>query len=87
MRRKQFSQVDGSDALIRRAVIEALGAEPDNFIQSALGGSVEGAPNPAAAAEESRLVDRLDQELAEALRTAAGDRWQEDGPTLPYDFD
>lgn len=68
MRGKAFTDVRGIDAPLREAVLEALGGhEPDNFIQSALGGAVDGPPDSHAEAEELKLIQDLDKRLQEEI--------------------
>jgi len=74
MRAKGFSEVVGLDEQIRDAMRSSLGGhEPDNFVESALGGAIDGPPNPAAEAEEVILMEELDQELAAEARTINGE--------------
>lgn len=68
MRGKAFSDVRGIDEPLREAVMEALdGHEPDNFIQSALGGAVDGPPDSNAEAEELELIEDLDAQIQEEI--------------------
>lgn len=68
MRGKAFSEARGIDDPLRKAVIEALGGhEPDNFIQSALGGAVDGPPDSRAEAEELKLIQELDERLQKEI--------------------
>lgn len=58
----------GVDALLREAVIEVLdGREPDNFIESAFGGAVDGPPDPHAEAEELKLMQDLEEQIREEI--------------------
>ena len=74
MRAKGFSEVTGLDEQIREAMRTSLGGhEPDNFVESALGGAVDGPPNPAAEVEEVALMEELDEQLAAEARTINGE--------------
>lgn len=68
MRGKAFSEVRGIDEPIREAMLKALdGHQPDNFVQSALGGAIDGPPNPRAEEEELALMQDLDAQLQEEI--------------------
>jgi hypothetical protein len=74
MRGKALSEVRGIDEPIRQAVLKALGGhEPDNFIQSALGGAYDGPPNPRAEEEDLELMQELDEQLEEEIEQVTGD--------------
>jgi len=66
MTQKNFEDVQDvkDDPVLRQAIIDDLGDEPDNFIESSAGAAVPGPPDPATELEEQVLIEDLDEKLA-----------------------
>lgn len=82
MPEKRFEDVRGLDPLIRDAIIEDLdGDEPDNFIESAEGGSVN-IEDQAKETPEQR--EAMSKALNQRLRGVSPEAWDEERQDLRW---
>lgn len=66
MRRKPFGEMKSIDDGLRQAFLEHHGRPPDNFVESAEGGAVDGKRvAKESPTEEMRLVESLEDRLRE----------------------